>query len=1021
MIGYTHHSSQQATPAGKHFAIANGQLSKQTLGSRTRYKARVVSLGTFAEVVDHIKSLTAQDFLTAGIMTARSCTAVPAAALLTLEQSGEPLFDQDGDPLRTFSKTDSPWSDGPGIMVIDADDRSITQAIDELVAAVPQARDWPVLAMTSSGSMISSASGELLRGERGCHLAVPVTSGRAIPQALEDIHRRLWLAGHGRIVLSKAGTQLNRSGVDLAMRVSSQPVFTRASLSDGLVHNKTFITRNIDAPLVDLSGLALSAAELTEYTTLVAEAKRASLPEAVRVQRQHATARAQDLVEAAQARGVVLSPAAAQAQVLRMTQQRTLGLDVVLHTARGPVTVAEVLHSPADWHDVACKDPVEPGYAPVGVAKIFTQSGRPVVHSFAHGGSTYQLVGSAPDHGFDIGQWEAKTLEVELAAIEASMGDVGLMRALEAPRTRKGTIGERTTEEVALQLALAEVGAEELPDDLQPLPAPAFGVATESGPVAVELTVDALPRVLACWSATDQTTMLEEWSSAVVRWCSLVQRDDPRLATVARACKTATAQPIAAVRETLAEARVQFIETIRLALDTARPKVDDEAMALPAADPAEVAAERERSAAQHERTLAEKSAGLREDVFRNLDRDIGRLGIVGEETAVALTFLVMLTSCLPKPTSLILRGKPGTGKSAVTEAVAKLMPPERVFLVSSMSAKALIYEPRSFEHCTIVLAEAEGLRRDMGDETNQLAEMVRVLLSEGRLVHKSVEKVDGQLITQTHAVDGPTNLVTTTTRAHLDPELETRCLDHWSDVTDNHAQAVIAGIVARKTGAGVVDAEVDLPAWHSLVDWVHAFSGEVIHPWATLLAEHYKQDGSRKYRDLKALFSLIEVVAIMRREQRQRDNKGRLMSTIADYEVVHGLIAARLGELGGVTVPEAVQETYLKLAQILEDKAPAKSTDSGIAELRKLVRTDNDFGRYLQASFRCMAPLLGISKSQVERDINRLAGLGMLYVERDNPRKPGKVYLTVDAEAINKSSAPAIPAPKLLELEGGSQ
>ncbi|MGH2355267.1 MAG: hypothetical protein ACRDJN_26960, partial [Chloroflexota bacterium] len=106
-------------------------------------------------------------------------------------------------------------------------------------------------------------------------------------------------------------------------------------------------------------------------------------------------------------------------------------------------------------------------------------------------------------------------------------------------------------------------------------------------------------------------------------------------------------------------------------------------------------------------------------------------------------------------------------------------------------------------HKLLVLYEQEALADDL-----DLAYVVRSLLSEGRLRYGTVEKRSGAAGQGGEAFTGrliekpgPTALFTSTTRAGVEPELETRTVEVQTTDTAEHSRAVIRGTAARYTGA----------------------------------------------------------------------------------------------------------------------------------------------------------------------------------------------------------------------------
>ena len=171
------------------------------------------------------------------------------------------------------------------------------------------------------------------------------------------------------------------------------------------------------------------------------------------------------------------------------------------------------------------------------------------------------------------------------------------------------------------------------------------------------------------------------------------------------------------------------------------------------------------------------------DPLVELRKALEAMGVVGEDRATTFVFLTAIGASLRKPFNTIIKAQSSSGKSHSVKSVLSLFGPDCVYGVSSMSPKTLIYEePGSFVNKLIFLEEGEALVRQSG-EINPVAEMLRLLLSEGYLEHRVPERdpETNQFRTVYYRQDGPTALLTTTVRGHLDQEIETRMLSNWPD------------------------------------------------------------------------------------------------------------------------------------------------------------------------------------------------------------------------------------------------
>src|SRR5206468_1582008 len=108
--------------------------------------------------------------------------------------------------------------------------------------------------------------------------------------------------------------------------------------------------------------------------------------------------------------------------------------------------------------------------------------------------------------------------------------------------------------------------------------------------------------------------------------------------------------------------------------------------------------------------------------------------------------------------------------SFLVETVTSFFPADAFYELTAMSEHALAYGTEPLSHRFLILYEAAGLEGDFATY------LVRSLLSEGRLRYETVEKTANGLEPRLIEREGPTGLITTTTKVALHPENETRLL-----------------------------------------------------------------------------------------------------------------------------------------------------------------------------------------------------------------------------------------------------
>ena len=78
-------------------------------------------------------------------------------------------------------------------------------------------------------------------------------------------------------------------------------------------------------------------------------------------------------------------------------------------------------------------------------------------------------------------------------------------------------------------------------------------------------------------------------------------------------------------------------------------------------------------------------------------------GVVSEEGAAKLIYLVVTSYFLKQPVSLAVTGPSSASKSYITEQVLRFFPPEAYYALSAMSERALAYSDEPLAHRFLVL------------------------------------------------------------------------------------------------------------------------------------------------------------------------------------------------------------------------------------------------------------------------------------------------------------------------------
>ena len=320
--------------------------------------------------------------------------------------------------------------------------------------------------------------------------------------------------------------------------------------------------------------------------------------------------------------------------------------------------------------------------------------------------------------------------------------------------------------------------------------------------------------------------------------------------------------------------------------------------------------------------------------------------LVGETKNVKLLYLCITSRVLSKPVSVVVSALSSTGKSYLASNVLKFFPVDSYIDFTSMSEKALCYFKQSLSHKFVYIHEAPGM-----DEEYQ-NHLIRVLLSEGRIKYWATEKQSNNTFeTILKEVEGPTGLLTTTTRFKLNVENMTRV--QFINADDSAEQTInVLRFTAQENKR-----EVDFTLWHSLQKYIEAGTHDVTIPFMGFIAENLPPLDVRLRRDFSAIQSLIRSSAILHRETRDRDAQGRIVASIKDYETVFDLYDDVLSEGLNQKIPKKLKPTLDLAARVIEEKRLMSEPDEELfitipeivdrAKTEGLTPTDRTFRNHM--------------------------------------------------------------------------
>ena len=312
------------------------------------------------------------------------------------------------------------------------------------------------------------------------------------------------------------------------------------------------------------------------------------------------------------------------------------------------------------------------------------------------------------------------------------------------------------------------------------------------------------------------------------------------------------------------------------------------------------------------------------DILKRLRADLRLAGLAGEERPAQIIYLCLTSRLLPwgrasnRPVSAIGKGTSSAGKSYTQGKVMRFFPPSAYFDLGSMSKRYLLYTEEGLEHRFVIVPEWALIADD-----DEIIAALRTLLSEGRLVHGTVDTEGNRRVARRIEKEGPTGLLMTTTAPLTDPELETRCLSFMLDDSREQTGRIYSIVADLEEGEF---SPVHYESWHDLQEWL-ALSGEnrVVIPYVRELAKLMPTVATRLRRDFVSVLCLVRAHAVLHQATRERDDRGQIIATIADYAAAHALLDDLVAEAVDASVSAATRDTVESVRELVTDDVPFTS------------------------------------------------------------------------------------------------
>ncbi len=251
------------------------------------------------------------------------------------------------------------------------------------------------------------------------------------------------------------------------------------------------------------------------------------------------------------------------------------------------------------------------------------------------------------------------------------------------------------------------------------------------------------------------------------------------------------------------------------------------------------------------------------DLLEQIARDFESCGVAGEKINCQVGYLASISRKLEKPLAVIVQSSSSAGKSTLMESVLSFVPDEDQVRFTAMTGQSLFYMgEKDLVHKVLAISEEEGAQHA------QYA--IKTLQSEQRLKIASTGKdpKTGKLQTHEYSVEGPTQLMLTTTNVEIDEELQNRCLILSVDESKQQTEAVHSRQREMETLEGLIYSEKKsvLVKLHQNVQRTLSPLA-VVNPFAKEL--NFPSHLLRLRRDHAKYLCLIRSIALLHQHQRE--------------------------------------------------------------------------------------------------------------------------------------------------------
>ena len=335
----------------------------------------------------------------------------------------------------------------------------------------------------------------------------------------------------------------------------------------------------------------------------------------------------------------------------------------------------------------------------------------------------------------------------------------------------------------------------------------------------------------------------------------------------------------------------------------------------------------------------------RENLLTEINKLIGKAGIIGEEQGRIFLFVIASSYKMEDTLHALVQGSSGSGKTHLITKLASMMPEEDVIGLTRITDSSLYnYGEYELQNKLIILEDLDGLKEDAFLAFRELQS--RGLLSSST----SVKDDHGNIRSQIRTVRGPITTLSATTKGEIYEDNMSRCFLVAVDESSEQTKRVIT--YQNQVATGKINKKEQKKIRIFLQHCMRLIKPlEVVNPYADKIKLPQE---AHKIRRLNELFqSFVRQVTLLNQYQREKDQHGRLITAKEDIqvacEIMFESIVLKVDELDG-----SLRQFYEQLKNYLQEKTRGNhqnvsDTDFGQREIRQQLRmSKSQLHRYIQ-------------------------------------------------------------------------